>query len=76
LNDVYKHVGSACYAYPSPVVISKDPYLLDTVGSLVGDLLWALIVLPRRNMRLDVCVFEGNSNFELSNLIIHMLSCN
>ncbi|KAG6737563.1 hypothetical protein POTOM_059091 [Populus tomentosa] len=46
-------VGSAFYAYPSPVVIPKDPYLLETVGFLVGGLLWALIVLPRRNMRLD-----------------------
>jgi sodium/potassium/calcium exchanger 6 len=45
--------GSACYAYPSRVVIPKDPYLLETVGFLVGGLLWALVVLPRRNMRLD-----------------------
>jgi sodium/potassium/calcium exchanger 6 len=46
-------VASAWYAYPSSVVIPKDPYLLETIGFLVGGLLWALVVLPRRNMKLN-----------------------
>uniref|UniRef100_A0A6M2EJ76 Sodium/calcium exchanger membrane region domain-containing protein n=1 Tax=Populus davidiana TaxID=266767 RepID=A0A6M2EJ76_9ROSI len=46
-------VVSAWYAYPSSVVIAKDPYLLETIGFLVGGLLWALVVLPRSNMKLN-----------------------
>ncbi|TQD94093.1 hypothetical protein C1H46_020288 [Malus baccata] len=46
-------VGSAWFKFPSPVLIQSDAYLLETVGFLVGGLLWALVVLPRRGMRLD-----------------------
>ncbi|KAK5772873.1 cation/calcium exchanger 2-like [Gossypium arboreum] len=46
-------VGSAWYGYPSPVQIPEDPYLLETLGFLVAALLWALLVLPMRNMKLD-----------------------
>ncbi|KAB2607680.1 cation/calcium exchanger 2-like [Pyrus ussuriensis x Pyrus communis] len=46
-------VGSAWSKFPSPVLIQSDAYLLETVGFLVGGLLWALVVLPRRGMRLD-----------------------
>lgn len=46
-------VGSCWYNYPSSVVIPKDPYLLETLGLLVCGLLWAIVVLPRRGMRLD-----------------------
>ncbi|EEF36664.1 cation/calcium exchanger 2 [Ricinus communis] len=46
-------VGSAWYQYPSPVVITRDPYLLETLTFLVASLLWALMILPSRKMRLD-----------------------
>ncbi|XVF42646.1 hypothetical protein PTKIN_Ptkin01aG0381200 [Pterospermum kingtungense] len=46
-------IGSAWYGYPSPVQIPQDPYLLETLGFLVAGLLWALLVLPMRDMRLD-----------------------
>ncbi|XVF30713.1 hypothetical protein REPUB_Repub16aG0082100 [Reevesia pubescens] len=46
-------IGSAWYGYPTPVQIPKDPYLLETLGFLVAALLWALLVLPVRDMRLD-----------------------
>lgn len=46
-------VGSCWHNYPSSVVIPKDPYLLETLGLLVCGLLWAIVVLPGRGMRLD-----------------------
>ena len=39
--------------YPSSVVISRDPYLLETLAFMAAGLVWALLVLTRRNMRLD-----------------------
>ncbi|KAL5539035.1 hypothetical protein UlMin_043695 [Ulmus minor] len=44
--------------YPSSIVIAKDPYLLQTLGFLAAGLIWALMVLPRRDMRIDG-VFGG-----------------
>lgn len=46
-------VGSCWRDYPSSMVISEDPLLLETLGFLVGGLVWALVVLPWRGMRLD-----------------------
>lgn len=46
-------VGSCWAKYPSFVVMPRDPYLLETLGFLAGGLLWALVVLPWRGMRLD-----------------------
>ncbi|KAF3441455.1 hypothetical protein FNV43_RR15369 [Rhamnella rubrinervis] len=39
--------------YPSPIVIPRDPYLMQTLAFLGGGLLWALLVLPKRDMKLD-----------------------
>ncbi|XP_077247960.1 cation/calcium exchanger 1-like [Tasmannia lanceolata] len=46
-------VFSSWHAYPSCVVIPNDPSLFVTLGFLVAGLLWALVILPRRNMKLD-----------------------
>ncbi|KAK2638341.1 hypothetical protein Ddye_026136 [Dipteronia dyeriana] len=46
-------VGSCWRGYQAPVTIPNDPYLLETLGFLVGGLLWAVVVLPKRGMRLD-----------------------
>ncbi|KAJ6360250.1 hypothetical protein OIU77_004285 [Salix suchowensis] len=39
--------------YPSSFVIPEDPSLYETLGFLIGSLLWSLVILPRKNMRLD-----------------------
>ncbi|KAK6942071.1 Sodium/calcium exchanger membrane region [Dillenia turbinata] len=45
--------------HPSPVVISKDPQLLETIGFMACGLIWALLMLPRRGMRLDWVLGAG-----------------
>ncbi|XP_010909932.2 cation/calcium exchanger 1 [Elaeis guineensis] len=40
-------------SHPSPFVIPRDPSLFETIGFLVGGLLWALAMLPKRGMQLD-----------------------
>lgn len=39
--------------YPTPYVIPLDYSLYETVAFLMAGLLWALVVLPKNNMRLD-----------------------
>ncbi|KAK4851691.1 hypothetical protein QYF36_017583 [Acer negundo] len=46
-------VCSCWRGYQASVTIANDPYLLETLGFLVGGLLWAVLVLPKRGMRLD-----------------------
>ncbi|KAF5770298.1 putative sodium/calcium exchanger membrane region [Helianthus annuus] len=44
----------ACWLdYPASYVVPENPYLCETIGFLIGGLLWALVVLPNREMRLD-----------------------
>ncbi|KAF5725750.1 cation/calcium exchanger 1-like [Tripterygium wilfordii] len=45
-------VFSSWAKYPACYEIPRDPSLYDTLGFLIGGLLWALVVLPRKNMRL------------------------
>ncbi|CAN1246186.1 Cation/calcium exchanger 2 [Linum grandiflorum] len=52
-------VGSCWESYPEPVLISSDPYLLETLGFLLAGLVWALVVLPIRGMKLDGVVGGG-----------------
>lgn len=46
-------VCASWYKYPSPLKIPMDSDLIETLGFLAGGLLWALVVLPRRDMKLD-----------------------
>lgn len=46
-------VLSAWSEYPLAYVIPKDRSLYETIGFLMGGLLWALVVLPKNKMRLD-----------------------
>lgn len=46
-------VFSSWKIYPAFYVLPVDSSLFETLGFLVAGLLWALIILPRRNMRLD-----------------------
>ncbi|KAF5202964.1 Cation/calcium exchanger [Thalictrum thalictroides] len=39
--------------YPSSLLVSKDLFLLETLAFLVIGLLWALVILPWRKMKLD-----------------------
>ncbi|XP_071738904.1 cation/calcium exchanger 1-like [Rutidosis leptorrhynchoides] len=44
----------ACWLdYPAPFIVLENPYLCETVGFLICGLLWALVVLPSRDMQLD-----------------------
>ncbi|KAJ4841449.1 hypothetical protein Tsubulata_003539 [Turnera subulata] len=53
-------LAASCWrSYPSSVEIQRNPYLLETVGFLVGGLLWAFVILRRRNMRLDGILGAG-----------------
>ncbi|XP_027067614.1 cation/calcium exchanger 1-like [Coffea arabica] len=39
--------------YPSSYLIPKDPYLYETVGFFIAGLLWAIVILLNRKMKLD-----------------------
>ncbi|KAF9661227.1 hypothetical protein SADUNF_Sadunf19G0046300 [Salix dunnii] len=45
--------------YPSSFVVPEDPSLYETIGFLMGGLVWALVILPRKNMRLDKSLGVG-----------------
>ncbi|XP_062113895.1 cation/calcium exchanger 2-like [Humulus lupulus] len=46
-------IGYCWSKYPSPVAIPRDPSLFQTMGFLAAALIWALLILPRRNMKLE-----------------------
>ncbi|CAI9100099.1 OLC1v1037029C1 [Oldenlandia corymbosa var. corymbosa] len=45
--------------YPASYVIPRDPYLYEIVGFLIAGLLWAVVILLKRNMRLDSSLGAG-----------------
>ncbi|EHA8590340.1 cation/calcium exchanger 1 [Cocos nucifera] len=46
-------VVSAWAVHPAPFVIPVAPALFEILGFMIGGLLWALVVLPRKHMKLD-----------------------
>ncbi|CBI24390.3 unnamed protein product, partial [Vitis vinifera] len=50
---------SAWSEYPASYIIPKDNSDYETLGFLMGGLLWALVILPKRNMVLDRCLGGG-----------------
>lgn len=63
----------ACWAgYPSPLVIPGDPSLYGTLGFLIGGLLWALVVVPQRGMKLDRGLGYGLLSIYLCFLIVRL----
>ncbi|KAH0636935.1 hypothetical protein KY289_036850 [Solanum tuberosum] len=46
-------VLASWWEYPTSFVLPKDPFLFETLGFLILGLLWALVVLPKRNMQPD-----------------------
>ncbi|CAD5164833.1 unnamed protein product [Musa acuminata subsp. malaccensis] len=40
-------------SHPSPFVVPQDRAIFETLGFLIGGLLWALLMLPRRKMKPD-----------------------
>lgn len=46
-------VVSAWAAHPDPFVIPVAPALFEILGFMIGGLLWALVILPRKDMKLD-----------------------
>ncbi|KAK9061478.1 hypothetical protein SSX86_018659 [Deinandra increscens subsp. villosa] len=49
----FSFVVACWWDYPEPYLVPTNPYLCETVGFLICGLLWALVVLPNREMRLD-----------------------
>ncbi|CAL9056053.1 unnamed protein product [Musa banksii] len=66
-------VFSSWSAYPTPVVIPKDLTLYQTMGFLIGGLLWALVILPRRGMRLDRVLGSGLLSIYFCSLSLRMV---
>ncbi|KAG5224282.1 hypothetical protein OIU78_022480 [Salix suchowensis] len=52
-------VISSGSTYPSPFVVPEDPSLYETIGFLMGGLVWALVILPRKKMKLDKSLGVG-----------------
>ncbi|KAG6535131.1 cation/calcium exchanger 1-like [Zingiber officinale] len=46
-------VLASAASHPAPFVVPRDATIFETLGFLIGGLLWALIVLPRRGMKPD-----------------------
>ncbi|CAJ1919508.1 unnamed protein product [Sphenostylis stenocarpa] len=52
-------VSTTFSQYPAVVVFPRDPYLWETLALLAVGLVWALVVLIRRDMKLDALLGGG-----------------
>ncbi|XP_021888767.1 cation/calcium exchanger 2 [Carica papaya] len=66
-------VGSCWYAYPSSIDILFNSHLLETLGFLVGGLLWPLLILPSRDMRLNGVLGWGLLTLYLVSLSLRLM---
>ncbi|KAG6492349.1 cation/calcium exchanger 1-like [Zingiber officinale] len=60
-------------SYPTPFVVPQDTAIFETLGFLIGGLLWALIVLPRRGMKPDRVLGIGLLAIYLTFLCLRLL---
>lgn len=65
-------VTSTWSEYPSSIVIPRDPYLWETLAFLVVGLIWALVVLIRRDMKLDAMLGGGLLAIYFISLILRL----
>ncbi|XP_057437769.1 cation/calcium exchanger 1-like [Lotus japonicus] len=65
-------VLSAWSEHPEPYVIPKDNSLYQTILFLMGGVLWALVILPKKNMRLDKALGAGLLSVYLCFLFIRI----
>lgn len=66
-------VFSCWSTYPSSYIIPKDPSLYETLGFLMGGLLWTLIILPKKDMKLDKVLGGGLFAIYLCFLFVRMV---
>ncbi|XP_014495983.1 cation/calcium exchanger 1-like [Vigna radiata var. radiata] len=64
---------SAWSEYPESYVIPKDPSLFATLLFLMGGVLWALVILTKKNMKLDKSLGIGLLTIYLCFLFIRMV---
>ncbi|KAK7396124.1 hypothetical protein VNO78_16907 [Psophocarpus tetragonolobus] len=65
-------VLSAWSEYPDPYVTPKDPSLYATLLFLMGGVFWALVILPKKNMRLDRSLGAGLLSVYMCFLVIRI----
>jgi len=65
-------VLSAWSEHPDPYVTPKDPSLYETLLFLMGGLLWALVILPKKSMKLDKSLGIGLLSVYLCFLVIRV----
>ncbi|KAJ3673572.1 hypothetical protein LUZ60_005564 [Juncus effusus] len=58
--------------YPDPVVITNDPTLYQILGFMIGGLLWALVMVQRREMRIERSLGFGLISIYLCFLTIRL----
>lgn len=66
-------IFSCWSAYPSSYIIPKDPSLYETLGFLMSGLLWTLIILPKKDMKLDKVLGAGLLAIYLCFLSVRMV---
>ncbi|XP_013618810.1 PREDICTED: cation/calcium exchanger 1-like [Brassica oleracea var. oleracea] len=65
-------VISSLAEYPGVYIIPSDSMLLETLGFLMVGLLWALVIMPKKKMRLDRLVGGGLLAIYLCFLFLRM----